>query len=120
MEYENTYFPPLGRAIQWHLVGCLSHYTFTMKIAAFLIQGTPSVGTVNTDLNTVSPFVLSQEVAALGALPIIEALARGDALPPLLAPVALAYGAYSAPASQYFLCGQKLHRPRQRVCRQRL
>lgn len=68
-----------------------------MKIAAFLYQGAPCVGLVSADLTSVQAFALAKDVAALGALPIIEALARGDALPALQASVALANVQLTAP-----------------------
>jgi 2-keto-4-pentenoate hydratase/2-oxohepta-3-ene-1,7-dioic acid hydratase in catechol pathway len=68
-----------------------------MKIAAFLLNGAPTVGLVNADHTSVQAFALGQDAAALGALPIIEALARGQALPALLAPVALAQVQLTAP-----------------------
>jgi 2-keto-4-pentenoate hydratase/2-oxohepta-3-ene-1,7-dioic acid hydratase in catechol pathway len=71
-----------------------------MKIAAFLSQGSPCVGLVSADLTSVQAFTLSKDVAALGALPIIEALARGDALPPLQAAVPLASVQLTAPMPQ--------------------
>ncbi len=71
-----------------------------MKIAAFLYQGSPCVGLVSADLTSVQAFALPKDVAALGALPIIEALARGDALPALQASVALASVQLTAPMPQ--------------------
>lgn len=68
-----------------------------MKIAAFLLQGAPTVGLVNTDNQTVIPFVLPAAVAAMGALPIVEVLARGDALPAQLPAVPLADVQLTAP-----------------------
>ncbi len=61
-----------------------------MKIAAFRHNGQPGVGLVSADLQTVQPFDLPQAQRELGALPVIEMLARGEALPSLLAAVALA------------------------------
>lgn len=60
-----------------------------MKIVAYRINGQAGVGLVSSDLKTVTPFDLPAHVRALGALPIIEALAGGVALPPTLAPLAL-------------------------------
>jgi 2-keto-4-pentenoate hydratase/2-oxohepta-3-ene-1,7-dioic acid hydratase in catechol pathway len=68
-----------------------------MKIAAFLLHGRPTVGLVNADHTSVQPFALGQDAAALGALPIIETLAHGQALPALQAPVALAQVQLTAP-----------------------
>jgi 2-keto-4-pentenoate hydratase/2-oxohepta-3-ene-1,7-dioic acid hydratase in catechol pathway len=61
-----------------------------MKIAAFRHKGQPGVGLVSADLQSVQPFDLPQAQRELGALPVIELLARGEALPALLAAVALA------------------------------
>jgi 2-keto-4-pentenoate hydratase/2-oxohepta-3-ene-1,7-dioic acid hydratase in catechol pathway len=71
-----------------------------MKIAAFLYQDVPCVGLVSADLSAVQAFALPTQVAALGALPIIEALARGEALPALQAAVPLASVQLSAPMPQ--------------------
>ena len=60
-----------------------------MKIAAFILRGAPAVGLVSADQQSVQPFALSAEQAVRGALCIVEAQARGDALPALLEPVAL-------------------------------
>jgi len=68
-----------------------------MKIAAFILQGAPAVGLVNADQQSVQPFALSAEQAARGALCIVEAQARGDALPALLAPVTLSQVRLTAP-----------------------
>jgi 2-keto-4-pentenoate hydratase/2-oxohepta-3-ene-1,7-dioic acid hydratase in catechol pathway len=68
-----------------------------MKIAAFLLQATPAVGLVSADAQSVQPFALPVDLAIRGALPILEALSRGDALPALLAPVALAQVRLTAP-----------------------
>lgn len=61
-----------------------------MKIVAFRHNGQPGVGLVSADLQSVQPFDLRQAQRELGGLPVIEMLARGEALPALLAPVALA------------------------------
>ncbi|MGA8516414.1 MAG: fumarylacetoacetate hydrolase family protein, partial [Burkholderiaceae bacterium] len=68
-----------------------------MKIAAFRLNGTPSVGLVSKDATTVQPFTLGVDAAALGALPIIEALARGEALPALQTAVPLSSVQLTAP-----------------------
>jgi hypothetical protein len=68
-----------------------------MKIAAFLHHGVPTVGLVSSDSLSVQPYALSKEAATLGALPIIEALARGAALPALQAAVPLASVQLTAP-----------------------
>lgn len=71
-----------------------------MKIASFFLQGAPAVGLVSTDLQSVQPFAVSTEQAARGALCILEAQARGDALPALLAAVALTEVRLRAPIPQ--------------------
>jgi 2-keto-4-pentenoate hydratase/2-oxohepta-3-ene-1,7-dioic acid hydratase in catechol pathway len=68
-----------------------------MKIAAFLLHDVPTVGLVSADGLSVQPFTLSAHAAVRGALPIVEALSRGDALPALLPPVALADVQLTAP-----------------------
>ena len=68
-----------------------------MKIAAFILQGAPTVGLVSADQQSVRPFDLSAELAARGALCIVEAQARGDALPALLGPVPLTEVLLTAP-----------------------
>ena len=68
-----------------------------MKIAAFILQGAPAVGLVSADQQSIRPFALSAEQAARGALCIVEAQARGDALPALLAPVAMTEVRLTAP-----------------------
>ena len=52
-----------------------------MKIAAYLHQGRPGVGRVSADGLQVEPFALDAAQAALGALPLVEAQAAGQALP---------------------------------------
>ena len=60
-----------------------------MKIVSYRSNGQTGVGLVSSDLKTVTPFDLPANIRSLGALPIIEALAGGAALPPTLAPLAL-------------------------------
>ena len=60
-----------------------------MKIAAYLDRGRPMVGIVSSDLQAVLPLDLPPGQAGRGALPVIESLARGEALPATGAPVAL-------------------------------
>jgi 2-keto-4-pentenoate hydratase/2-oxohepta-3-ene-1,7-dioic acid hydratase in catechol pathway len=60
-----------------------------MKIAAYQHQGVHQVGVVSPDLQMVTPYQLPPEQASLGALPLIEIMAKGDALPALGQPVAL-------------------------------
>ena len=52
-----------------------------MKLAAFRHQGQPGVGRVSADGRRVEPFTLSADEAALGALPLVQLLAAGGALP---------------------------------------
>ncbi len=71
-----------------------------MKLAAFHTlndPGTPAVGRVSADLSTVEPFDMPPSLAALGALPLIEALARGDSLPPVRPALAMAAVRLAAP-----------------------
>ncbi|MGA0611886.1 fumarylacetoacetate hydrolase family protein [Caldimonas sp. KR1-144] len=52
-----------------------------MRLACFEDRGRQRVGLVADDLQTVTPLALSDAEAALGALPLVERLARGEALP---------------------------------------
>jgi 2-keto-4-pentenoate hydratase/2-oxohepta-3-ene-1,7-dioic acid hydratase in catechol pathway len=52
-----------------------------MRIAAYIHQNQPGVGLVSADLKEVQPIELQAHQRALGALPLIEAMARGEALP---------------------------------------
>ncbi len=52
-----------------------------MKIAAYIHQDAPGVGVVSPDLKELRPLELPVHQRALGALPVIEALARGEPLP---------------------------------------
>jgi 2-keto-4-pentenoate hydratase/2-oxohepta-3-ene-1,7-dioic acid hydratase in catechol pathway len=54
-----------------------------MKIAAYIHQDAPGVGLVSPDLKELRPLDLPAKLRMLGALPVVEALARGDALPAL-------------------------------------
>ncbi len=60
-----------------------------MKIVAYRLNGQPGVGRVSADLSQVQPFDLPVAQRELGALPLIEMQARGEAWPGLLAAVAL-------------------------------
>ena len=60
-----------------------------MKIAAFFHLGAPCTGLVSADGLAVQPFDIPSGLSAQGALPIVQALSRGEGLPALLAPVAL-------------------------------
>lgn len=68
-----------------------------MKIVAFHHHGQPGVGLLSADAQSISPFDLSAAQRALGALPVVEMQAADQALPPLLAPVALADVQVTAP-----------------------
>ena len=68
-----------------------------MKIIAFQQNGAAGTGLVSSDLQSIQPFDMPQAQRELGALPIIEMLARGEPLPALLAPVAMADVKVTAP-----------------------
>ena len=71
-----------------------------MKLAAFrTLQDphTPAVGRVSADLASIEPFDMPPALAALGVLPLIEALARGDGLPPVRAALAMSALRLTAP-----------------------
>ena len=53
-----------------------------MKIAHFLHQGQAGVGLVSADLQRVTPWQVPDHLRALGALPLVEAMAAGIELPP--------------------------------------
>lgn len=52
-----------------------------MRIAAYIHQNQPGVGLVSDDLKAVRPYPLQAHQCTLGALPLVEAMARGEALP---------------------------------------
>jgi 2-keto-4-pentenoate hydratase/2-oxohepta-3-ene-1,7-dioic acid hydratase in catechol pathway len=54
-----------------------------MRIASYLNHDEPAVGLVSADLKTVRPFDLPARQRLLGALPLVEAQSRGEALPAL-------------------------------------
>jgi 2-keto-4-pentenoate hydratase/2-oxohepta-3-ene-1,7-dioic acid hydratase in catechol pathway len=68
-----------------------------MKLVAYQFKGQPGVGLLSKDGQTVQPFDLPDHQRLLGALPVIEMLSRGDALPALLAPMALSDVHITAP-----------------------
>ncbi len=68
-----------------------------MKIVAFRRNGQSGAGLVSADLQQVQPFELPQAQAELGALPLIEMQARGEALPALLPAVLLSEVQITAP-----------------------
>ena len=71
--------------------------TSVMKIVAFRRNGESGAGLLSTDLQQVQPFDLPQAERELGALPLIEMQARGEALPALLAAIALSEVQITAP-----------------------
>lgn len=54
-----------------------------MRIATYVQDGRRHVAVVSTDGQRLTPFKVAAEIAQRGALPLIEALASGGALPPL-------------------------------------
>ena len=95
-----------------------------MKIAAYLDNGQPGVGIVASDLLSILPLELPESLRALGALPIVELLSAGRAMPATLAPHRAGCGAAGRAdppaAPQHLLRRQELPRARQGVRRQRL
>lgn len=71
--------------------------TSVMKIVAFRRNGESGAGLVSADLQQVQPFDLPPAKRELGALPLIEMQARGEALPALLAAIALSEVQITAP-----------------------
>ena len=71
-----------------------------MKLAAFQFQTQRYVGLVSKDLQTVTPFLLSEEQASRGALTVIEMMAEGKALPAQGAPIAIQDVCLLAPIPQ--------------------
>ncbi|RYF15876.1 MAG: FAA hydrolase family protein [Comamonadaceae bacterium] len=84
-----------------------------MKIAAYRYQGQAGVGRVSADGQQIEPFQLSAEQAALGALPVVEALAAGGALPPTGQAIALQQVQLTAPIPRprrnVFCVGKNYH-----------
>ena len=84
-----------------------------MKIAAYTHQGQPAVGLVSADLKEVRPLDLAAHLRVLGALPVIEALARGEAMPALGPGVPLAQINLTAPLPRprrnIFCVGKNYH-----------
>lgn len=68
-----------------------------MKLAAYQYKSEQYVGIVSDDLQTVTPYQLSQQDAQRGALSIIEMMAGGKALPPMGEAVALTNVCLRAP-----------------------
>jgi 2-keto-4-pentenoate hydratase/2-oxohepta-3-ene-1,7-dioic acid hydratase in catechol pathway len=84
-----------------------------MKLAAYLDQGRPCAGIVSSDLQSILPVQLPQGREHEGALPIIELLASGGAMPTTGAPVALAAVTLTAPLPRprrnLFCVGKNYH-----------
>ena len=84
-----------------------------MRIAAYLHHDEPAVGLVSDDARSVRPFDLPARQRVLGALPLIEALSRGEALPALGQPVPLTSVRLSAPIPKprrnVFCVGKNYH-----------
>lgn len=68
-----------------------------MKIASYQYHGQAGVGLLSADLKTIKPFDLSAPLRVLGALAVLESLARGSALPPTLCEINLGDVKLSAP-----------------------
>ena len=84
-----------------------------MRIAAYTYQGQPAVGLVSADLQSIQPLALGAAHRALGALPVIEALARGEPLPAAGTAVPLAQVKLTAPIPRprrnIFCVGKNYH-----------
>lgn len=68
-----------------------------MKIAAYLYDDEPGVGLVSADEQFIQPLDLPTCQRAQGALPVIEALVRGESVPATLPPLKLADVKLTAP-----------------------
>jgi 2-keto-4-pentenoate hydratase/2-oxohepta-3-ene-1,7-dioic acid hydratase in catechol pathway len=84
-----------------------------MRIAAYRQGGVPGVGLVSPDGKTVQPLELPAAELALGALPVVERLARGEGLPKAGAALALASVELTAPIPRprrnIFCVGKNYH-----------
>ncbi len=87
-----------------------------MKLLAFRRlshPAVPCVGRLSADGRQVEPFDVPPALAALGALPLVEALVRGDALPPVGAPLPLSAVQLTAPMPRprrnLFCVGKNYH-----------
>ena len=84
-----------------------------MRIAAYIHAGEPAVGLVSTDLKQVQEIELPARQRLLGALPVIEALARGEALPSLGPAIAIDQVQLTAPLPRprrnIFCVGKNYH-----------
>jgi 2-keto-4-pentenoate hydratase/2-oxohepta-3-ene-1,7-dioic acid hydratase in catechol pathway len=84
-----------------------------MKIASYLDNGRPRAGIVSADLQSIVPVELPPAALGLGALPLIELLAAGDALPATGQPVPMAAVKLTAPLPRprrnLFCVGKNYH-----------
>jgi len=84
-----------------------------MRIASYRHQGRQGVGRLSADGLQVEPFQLGPQEAALGALPLIEALAAGRALPATGQAIALQQVQLAAPIPRprrnIFCVGKNYH-----------
>jgi len=84
-----------------------------MKLAAYRHQNQPGVGRVSADGRQVEPFQLSAVELALGALPLLEALAVGKPLPATGAAIGLDQVQLTAPLPRprrnIFCVGKNYH-----------
>ena len=84
-----------------------------MKLAAYLHRGQPGVGRVAADGRSIEPFELDAAQAALGALPVVEALVAGRPLPATGAAIALDQVQLTAPIPRprrnIFCVGKNYH-----------
>src|SRR4051794_2640289 len=89
-----------------------SQRVFPMKIAAYLDNGRPRAGIVSPDLQSIVPVELPA-ADGLGALPLIELLAGGSALPTTGQPVAMGAVQLTAPLPRprrnIFCVGKNYH-----------
>jgi 2-keto-4-pentenoate hydratase/2-oxohepta-3-ene-1,7-dioic acid hydratase in catechol pathway len=84
-----------------------------MRLAAYLHQGAPGVGRLSADGRHIDPFELPVAERALGALPLVERLVRGEALPAAGQPLAVAEVQLTAPLPRprrnIFCVGKNYH-----------
>jgi 2-keto-4-pentenoate hydratase/2-oxohepta-3-ene-1,7-dioic acid hydratase in catechol pathway len=84
-----------------------------MKIASYLDNGRPCAGIVSADLQSIVPVELPPPALGLGALPLIELLAAGDAMPATGQPVPMAAVKLTAPLPRprrnLFCVGKNYH-----------
>jgi 2-keto-4-pentenoate hydratase/2-oxohepta-3-ene-1,7-dioic acid hydratase in catechol pathway len=84
-----------------------------MKIAAYIHQDAPGVGLVSPDLKQLRPLDLPARLRMLGALPVVEALSRGESLPALGPAMPIDQVSLTAPLPQprrnIFCVGKNYH-----------